>query len=241
MWCTLCSLWQFVAKQLSADVCCLSLQHPNLTINYCILRGFRKTTPYATLPLLHPVWLILACSDQVNLDGSETMTDDITIWTPATCLFPKKSIGTWLQLNGYARNPMWCERALRLTGQWGSFELVLWKLTKKPSEAWKCVTRVTWVVLRIQSQKNVRFTKSSKTTSLFWMYSSNYYQTKLHIFFLHFGRPTNAVSLYSFQTLRSQCLTESWRFVFCWFSVRVWIPIQSECKSQCWVWPWYVM
>lgn len=31
-------------------------------------------------------WLIvLSCCDQISLDGSETMNDDITIWAPATC------------------------------------------------------------------------------------------------------------------------------------------------------------
>lgn len=30
-------------------------------------------------------WPFLSCCDQINLDGSETMNDDITIWAPATC------------------------------------------------------------------------------------------------------------------------------------------------------------
>lgn len=35
---------------------------------------------------LQPVWPFLSCHDPINLDASETMNHDITIWALATCL-----------------------------------------------------------------------------------------------------------------------------------------------------------
>lgn len=65
------------------DICLLSLQRPLLAVYFCGVGTSCHTQYYSYIT----AWLtvFLSCCDQINLDGSETMNDDITIWAPATC------------------------------------------------------------------------------------------------------------------------------------------------------------
>lgn len=59
-----------------------------------IFRGLEHHVIHNITATLQPDRPFLSRCDQINLDGSETMNDDITIWAPATC-HSKKSVGVW--------------------------------------------------------------------------------------------------------------------------------------------------
>lgn len=66
---------------------------------------------------LQPDWPFLSCCDQIYLDGSETMNDDITIWAPATCRSKNQLVFGQNKRLHRESNVVW--RDTELTGHWG--------------------------------------------------------------------------------------------------------------------------
>lgn len=62
-------------------ICLLSFQCPLLPIYFM---GFEHHVVQDITATLQSDWSFLSCCDLINLDGSETMNDDITIWALAT-------------------------------------------------------------------------------------------------------------------------------------------------------------
>lgn len=68
---------------------------------------------------LQPDWPFLSCCDQIKLDGSETMNDDITIWAPATCRSKNQLVFGQNKRLHRDSNVVWRDTS-ELTGYWGS-------------------------------------------------------------------------------------------------------------------------
>lgn len=59
--------------------------HPVVSSSLSVFEGLEHDVVHSITATLQLDWPFLSCCDQINLDGFETMNDDITIWAPATC------------------------------------------------------------------------------------------------------------------------------------------------------------
>lgn len=93
--------------------------HFSVPSSQSIFVGLEHHVVHNITATLQPDWSFLSCCDQINLDGSETMNDDITIWVPATCRFKNQLVFGQNKRLHRKSNVVWRETS-DSTGYWGS-------------------------------------------------------------------------------------------------------------------------
>lgn len=81
--------------------------------------GLRHHVMHNIIATLQPDWLFSSCCDQINLDGSETMNDDITIWAPAARRSKNQLVFGQNKRLHRESNVGWWDTS-ELTGYWSS-------------------------------------------------------------------------------------------------------------------------
>lgn len=93
--------------------------HFSVSSSPSILLGLEHHVIHHITATLQPDWPFLSRCDQINLDGSETMNDDITIWAPATCRSKNQLVFGQNKRLHRESNVVWRDTS-ELTGYWGS-------------------------------------------------------------------------------------------------------------------------
>ena len=93
--------------------------HTSIPSSLSIFVGLEHRVIHNITATLQLDWPFLSRCDQINLDGSETMNDDITIWAPATCRSKNQLVFGQNKCLHRESNVVWRDTC-KLTGYWGS-------------------------------------------------------------------------------------------------------------------------
>lgn len=121
---TICVFWDAVREHYllidETSHCWTSAScHFSVPSSLSIFVGLEHHVIHNITATLQPDWPFLSCCDQINLDGSETMNDDITIWAPATCRSKNQLVFGQNKCLHRESNVVWRDTS-EFTGYWGS-------------------------------------------------------------------------------------------------------------------------